>query len=451
MDTQEIMCIALLSSILVIAFMSPNYIDCFANTLFEAGGVVNTTLVENFGSYYPIKDGEQGTNANLGIQAGFPYYKPPVPNDVNYRNIQTFGDESPSAVYKSLLRNGDGSIVNGYQPSIIRPLDTTVFYKRNDKGEPCDWPLYAGNNDKQVWCNEKDAIDYYAMRPLKTATTYNEWLKQLFSIIVKPGNSVTNILDSKLIPKMYCWDGSFFDGTDEKKTVMKWLMQKIAEGVNKIPAMKKNSSWGNEQFHHTDGELYAFTTDNGKGSVYKLVFNLYNPLRSTSTLIEAVVINPTFEGRETNKYTLIKMDFVNKGEWNSTDTELPNGMQGYNLPKANNDIPIDVNSRGLPQSTVMKWNYGNTLNKQEFNEFGFYDPNTNVQVKGGVPESLKKAIQAQDNQMLLPSADLRFTGEAYGKVVENTGKSQLVNPSKLMVYGNTTNTTSIGKPRVINV
>lgn len=444
MDTQEIMCVALLSAILVIAFMSPNYIDCFTNV-----------ITEHFGNYYPIKDGKQGTNPDLGIQAGFPFFNPQTDTrsqQVNYKNIQSLPkQDKPSTEYNSYLRNYDGSIVNGYQPSIIRPLDTTTFYKRNDKGEPCSWPMYAGNDNKQVWCNEEDAIKYYAMRPLKTATTYNEWLQQLFNIIVKPGDNVSRILDSKLIPKMYCWDGSFFDGQDEQKKVMKWIMRKVAEGVNQIPSMRKNSTWGNEQFHYTDDELYAFTTDNNKGDVYKLVFNLYNPLRSTATLVEAVIVNPIFQGKETNKYVLVKMDFVNKGEWNSTDTELPSGIQGYNLPKPNNDIPIDVNSRGLPQSTVMGWNYGNTLNKQEFNEFGFYEPSTNVKVKGGVPDSLKKAIQAYDNKMLLPAADLRFTGEAYGKVVPNTGTAQLVDPSKLMIYGQERKTTELGKPKVISV
>lgn len=425
MEPQETICIALISAILVICYLSPN-LDCFNN-------------VEFFG--------------DLGLQGMFPFFnkeqiKSNESEAINYKTIQNFNGMPNNQSY---LHNYDGSIVNGYQPSIIRPLNTTDYTHRGKDGELCSWPMYAGNGNKQKWCNEKNAIDYYAMRPLKTPTTYNGWLTNLFGVIVNPGNNVSNILDSKLVPKMFCWNGELFDGEDEKKKVMKWLMRKVAEGVNKIPAMKKNSTWGNEEYHYTDDEMYAFTTDNNKGSVYKLIFNLYNPLRSTATLVEAVVINPSHQGVETDKYVLAKMDFVNKGEWNCTDTELPEGMQGYNLPKANGDAGIDVNSRGMPKETVMKWNYANTLNKQEFNEFGFYDPASNVNIKGGVPESLKQAISQHDNKMLLDPAQLAYSGLQNGKPVKNTGRGQLVDPTKTLVYEAKANSAKIGKPMVVNV
>ena len=132
--------------------------------------------------------------------------------------------------------------------------------------------------------------------------------------------------------------------------------------------------------------MYAFSTDNGKGSVYKLIFNLYNPLRSTATLVEAVVVSPEDKG-----FVLVKMGFVN-GEWDSDNTDLPDAMRGYNLPKPNGDLVIDLNSVGLPSSSVQDWNYANTLNVQKFNEFGFYDSSNNVEIEG-IPQSLREAIK----------------------------------------------------------
>jgi len=233
---------------------------------------------------------------------------------------------------------------------------------------------------------------------------------------------------------MFCSDGNPFDNVGEKKRVMKWLMQKVAIGVDKIPQMKKNSSWGNEQFHYTDDQMYAFSTDNNKGSVYKIVFNLYNPLRSTSTMVEAVVISPADKG-----YVLAKMNFVNKGEWDTTNPNLPEAMKGYNLGRSNGDLVIDINSPNLPSSSLLKWNYGNTLNIQEFNEFGFYEDGKNVEISGGVPESLKAAISQHEGKMLLDCATTRFTGigSESGEVVRVNGVPKLVKNNPSLIYTKT--------------
>ena len=41
------------------------------------------------------------------------------------------------------------------------------------------------------------------------------------------------------------------------------------------------------------------------------------------------------------------MGFVNKGEWDSDNADLPDAMRGYNLPKPNGDLVVDLNSVGL--------------------------------------------------------------------------------------------------------
>lgn len=407
MGPQEGICIALITAILAICYFSPDYTECFGN--FEFFGNTSTT---------PTLAGPRNQLNQGSLQAGFPFYDTKLlGGEVNARD-------------SSGIRNYDGSISNGYQPSIIRPNDFTGYKKFTADGTECSWPCYAGDN-KQSWCKESDAIDYYAMRPLVTPTTYNGWLTNLFNNIVVPGDNVSKILDSKLIPKMFCTDGSLFDNGYTKQRIMKWLMEKVAVGVNKIPQMKKNSSWGNEQFHHTDSEMYAFATDNNKGSVFKIVFNLYNPLRSTSTLVEAVIISPEDRG-----FVLAKMGFVNKGEWDTTNPNLPEAMRGYNLGKPNGDLVIDINSPGLPNSSLLEWNYGNTLNIQEFNEFGFYENGKNVEIKGGVPDSLKSAIAKHNNKMLLPCDVPRFTGvnSETDKTIRNNGIPKMVRNNPSLTY-----------------
>ena len=411
MEPQEGICIALITAILAICYFSPNYTECFGN-IFESVSTVENMQNQKF-------PGPQNELNQQSLQAGFPFY-----------NQKALDAGMQNGTRDASIRNYDGSIANGYQPSIIRPNEYTGYKKHADDGTACSWPCYSGSKH-QNWCNEENAIKYYAMRPLVTPKNYNELLMNLFNHIVVPGNTVSKILDSKLTPKMFCSDGNPFDDIDEKRKIMKWLMEKIAVGVNQIPKMKKNSSWGNEQFHHTDSEMYAFTTDNGKGSVFKLVFNLYNPLRSTSTMVETVVISPNDKG-----YVLAKMNFVNKGEWDTTNPNLPEAMRGYNLGKSNGDLVVDMNSPGLPNSSLLKWNYGNTLNIQEFNEFGFYENGKNVEISGGVPESLKAAIAKHNGHMLLGCATPGFTGVSSetDKVVRNNGVPKMVKNNPSLIY-----------------
>ena len=410
MEPQEGICIALITAILAICYFSPNYAECFSNLVRQKV----ETMQNISGPKFELNE--------QSLQAGFPFY--------NESELQKGMVKPP---FGSGLRNYDGSIANGYQPSILRPNDYTGYKKFSADGEACSWPCYAGDKH-QNWCNESNAIKYYAMRPLVTPTSYNGWLLNLFNHITVPGNTVSSLLDSKLTPKMFCSDGNPFDNVGEKKRVMKWLMQKVAIGVDKIPQMKKNSSWGNEQFHYTDDQMYAFSTDNNKGSVYKIVFNLYNPLRSTSTMVEAVVISPADKG-----YVLAKMNFVNKGEWDTTNPNLPEAMKGYNLGRSNGDLVIDINSPNLPSSSLLKWNYGNTLNIQEFNEFGFYEDGKNVEISGGVPESLKAAISQHEGKMLLDCATTRFTGigSESGEVVRVNGVPKLVKNNPSLIYTKT--------------
>ena len=161
-NNQEGLCLALLSTILVIVFFSPNYKDCFTNQEF------------------PEK-------MEHSLHASFPFYNPKkLKEQISARDVG--------------IKNYDGSMSNGYQPSIIRPNAYTGHKKYTVDGTPCSWPCYSGSKD-QNWCKESDAINYFAMRPLVTPKNYNGWLTTLFNEIIVPGNNVSKILDSKILSR----------------------------------------------------------------------------------------------------------------------------------------------------------------------------------------------------------------------------------------------------------
>jgi hypothetical protein len=95
----------------------------------------------------------------------------------------------PSKPGPTQLVSRDGSIVNGYQHSIIRPFDNVSVPRDITRGpfegRECNWPCYAGSNF-QEWCSEDNAINYFAMRPLVSPDTYNEWLVILFKTVTEP-------------------------------------------------------------------------------------------------------------------------------------------------------------------------------------------------------------------------------------------------------------------------
>ncbi len=324
----------------------------------------------------------------------------------------------------------DGVVLGGYAHSIIRPFDSVNVPRKLNDSESCNWPTYAASK-YQKWCNEDDAINYYGMRPLVTPDTYNGWLKILFDHLVRPGHEVSNLLHADLIPRVFC-ESTVDNYGSEETVVMKWLMQQIALAVSKIPQMKRNGPWKYEQFHHTDVQFYAFSAMAGQveSSVYKILFNLYNPLRSTSTLIECVIINP----QNTSKFVIAKMDFVNSGEWKGSEENSFSGLTGFNLGSPKTAQAIHLDTPGLPPVSAQDWNYGNVLQKQQFNEFGFYEPGLNVEVTAGVPESLKEKLSACSNTMLMTSETTKYSGLGVNGPVPINGMPHMVKSDPSLIY-----------------
>jgi len=124
---------------------------------------------------------------------------------------------------------------------------------------------------------------------------------------------------------------------------------------------------------------------------------------------------------------------------------LYNDHLGYeNSPKGlkewENDYRKDPNT--------FDWNYQNTLEVQKFNKDGFYSniPSENINIEGGIPESLKNALRNNscDNEQLSSCIVPSFSGitapsanslnQGLGKVDIKTGnqvKNVYLNPRLL--------------------
>jgi hypothetical protein len=364
------------------------------------------------------------------VQSSFPYTS---------KNNRT-GDMDPGDI--NLIKS-DGVILGGYRHQIIRPMDNVTANPK--KGSDCQWPCFSDRKHQQ-WCSEENAIKYHAMRPIMQPDTYNNNLKKMFSKMIDVKTQIPfDDLFEEVDVAVFC--------TESQKSLMSWLMKKIALTVDKMPEMQKNGSWKTERFYEMDVQMYEYRKDN---SVYfKILFNLYNPLRSVATWVVATVYLQT--DKDSTLPKLVNMDFVNEGKM--TDYMEPqNGygaITGQNLPGPSkygvgieNFVPLGVpnSPEGLSQwkeeykknPNEFDWNYQNTLEVKKFNNKGFHSniKDENIEIIGGVPESLKNKLRDPNNscnsEQLMSCAVPRFTGISTANkrptVTDGTVKNVYNNP-----------------------
>lgn len=409
----------LLCSILIICYFAPlTTVDTFANirTFDPQGSYISP---DTFNPGPAVEDWrinknlyEPGTRQGLNfpsLKTAFPYNKF-LPERYNEDDIG--------------LIKSDGVVVGGYMPQIIRPFDTVTANPSKDSN--CKWPCYS-DKKFQEWCSEENAINYHGMRPLVSPGQYNNNLRKLFQGIIdkmgpfKKGNDPQDNQYSKVDTAVFC--------TESQKSMMAWLMQKIALQVSKMPEMQRNGPWKYEMFYDTDVQMYEYVNPD-KSTYFKIIFNLFNPLRSVSSMVYATIYlingNPS----------LVDMDFINNESMD--DYMAPqNGygpISGHNINAAFDSVgggmdiiaPEPLGFTNTPEGQQMwedfykkdpndfDWNYMNTLEVQKFNKEGFYSnvPGDNIKIDGGVPESLKKALRTSSckEANLMSCVTPKYTG-----------------------------------------
>jgi hypothetical protein len=393
--------IILISAILIICYFAPlnTGIESFAN-LINPQGSYRTNNTFNPGS-----DVEQWRiNKKL--------YEPGPRQSLNFQSVQSqfpYNRNLPEAYNDDQigLIKSDGVIVGGYMPQILRPFDSVTA--NPSKGSDCKWPCYSDKKFQQ-WCSEENAINYHAMRPLIAPNQWNKNLKKMFNLMLDKKGPSSGIPEYNQFEKV---DTAVFC-TESQQALMSWLMQKVAVAVNKMPEMQKNGPWKSERFVEMDVQMYQFVNPDSS-TYFKIIFQLFNPLRSVATLVVATIF--VISGQP----SLVAMDFVNEGSMGDY-MEPQNGfgpITGHNvtrnfdsggggmdiIPFEPLGVPNTPEGMQLWESNYKKnpnefdWNYQNTLEVQKFNKEGFHSnvPGDNIKIEGGVPDSLKKVLRDRSN------------------------------------------------------
>jgi len=322
------------------------------------------------------------------------------------------------------LLNSEG-IINGYRPQIIRPFDSVSMNPSDDSD--CKWPCYS-DKKYQKWCSEDNAIRYHAMRPLITNEQYHEMINQIFKGL-KSGTKFNELVseqeksqsdfsknDSNFLENNYTLTNAVFC-ENSQKNIMNFIMEKINNEVYNTPSAQRNGSWEVERFYYIDQVIYEqeIKSMDKVFKLFKIVFGLYNPLRSTTTMVYAVLLADSKLNLE-----LVDIGFVNKDIdpdfSKNTDYEDP-----YYMTEAEED-PIP-------------WLYMNTINTEKFNEYGFYDKDS-IEIEGGIPDSLKEKLKNNNcsTEQLMNCYTPRFTGIDAKGLVDINGKVKDVENNPLVYY-----------------
>jgi len=375
-----------------------------------------------------------------------------------------------------------------YSPFILRPPDSvhlpndyrrpnyienTATVDHYDSEVSCKSTACQAGANVQSWCKPEVATDYYAMRPIITIEKYDQWLRELFNEL-KGFTTKTNIVNGQIdewkitsyndVPKVHeppydlvnkafqQYDPKTF--VDEETATINWLMKAIAGAVTKLPAMHHNGSWKKEEFHHTDVKFYAsFITKDTKiiGNYYNIVFNLYNALRSTSTIVSCNV-------------GMYQPSLNTAYKW-ALGTDDPSG---YNIENnGGKSLQIDINpDTGINCNSItktcasdpqpIKWLYGNSLEIPEYNMHGFNTPGSNIKLQGAgsntdslegfIPKDLELPSNQDFQQQQLLPCNYMEVGADTGKPTLSLNKlnvyatndhSQLNNPSSVYFSGPT--------------
>lgn len=422
MQQEESLVIILIVVLLFICYFSPltnsqGKVDYFGN---QRSGKNESTGVS--GSY--VQQVELTNKSASGSENNQLFPGPPESFNVGPLANFPFLEQSKTSDNdtKISLIKKDGVVLGGYRPQITRPFDSVSATSTDPN---CTWPCYS-NKKFQTWCNENNAMMYHGMRPIIEPNEYNALLKKMFSKIRDSIPSSVNVniatsTDDNLYSPSFC--------SNTQGSLMKFIMQKIALAVQNMPEMQKNGPWVSERFYDTDVQLFEFKSKLVSEIMYRIVFNLYNPLRSVSTLVVATV----FVYKD--KMYLYDIDFVSNGTMG--DYQAP--MNGFGPINGKNLLRNTQKSQSIVEPTLLgyenspqgqmqadynylkdpnefDWLYMNTLESQKFNKYGYYSnvPGENIIIKGGVPESLKKGLAMCKEENLMSCNTPGFTGVVDG-------------------------------------
>lgn len=264
--------------------------------------------------------------------------------------MQFFG-AAPGGSDGGVVPPGYGSF-GTYSPILVRPRNSLVMSEG-----PETHPV-------QTWADESVANNFYGMNRILSP---DEYMSNLLALFTKVSGPVTGVSQSAGKTP-----GTPVSDRATRTRLADLVMARVNEVAAEMPEMNRNGSWGTERFFALD--VKAFDMGSGK---FRLVFILNNPLRSTSTLVTALV-TPSGSGAEIQDLKPV--------------SEAPEtaGLTGLGADQVPGQVPDQE-----PASQI-HWTFLGSVATQKFDKEGFGTDNAAdaIVIEGGVPSSLEAQLDS---------------------------------------------------------
>lgn len=177
----------------------------------------------------------------------------------------------------------NGNKIENYTPSIIR------YFPSIQSQNNCPFP-YTNNKLNNV--RNPDVYKYqYANRKLMNPDQYLDMVKKLLNDLSKKNINVINIPDEILTVK---------DFTGDQEIIINFLNSIINKQILDKKYLQQNGPWKFEYFYVSEPTIYYYEVNNknkffynllNKFDLFKIIYTLGNPLRSSYTSCLAFITN----------------------------------------------------------------------------------------------------------------------------------------------------------------
>jgi len=255
-----------------------------------------------------------------------------------------------------------------YTPMVVRPLDL------NKNQNTCNSPYT--NNKRDTMASKCVSVSKYADRLIMNPDEYLNMISKLL-------NDLSNRnIDVSIIPPEYLKEKDYLGDTDY---ITKFIDSKINELVKTKSYLQQNGSWKYEYLYARDPTIYYYSVKDENYNVFKIIYTMANPLRSSYTSCIAFITE--LNGELEIQSTIFLNDFSEKPI--DKLRAVPQGALQFNFLDTLANLDFDE--------------YGNTTNYSGMNNITETRDGEKIEVKADIPDEFKE--QSWVPQYLPPLID----------------------------------------------
>jgi len=171
-------------------------------------------------------------------------------------------------------------------------------------GNTCKYP--STNNKLNTLCNKEVAKYQYGDRFIKNPNKYLEMVARLLDDL----SSSSKMDNYKLTDKNFLGDPDY---------LTQFMNLKVNKLIQDKEYLQKNGSWKYENFYISEPTIHYYSTDEQNINVFKIIYTLGNPLRSSYTSCIAFIKE---HGEQSGKLEIVYTTFLNEFETNNNQSNL---------------------------------------------------------------------------------------------------------------------------------